>query len=182
MSDDGSTFGVTHPERGEGPVHVRRRRRLYWATTAALIAVIAAGLLDVFAPVLGVDSGSASSQTSDGVVVSVQYPALTRPALASPFAIEVTDPDGFDEPIELAVSRPWIEMWDENGFYPTPSSETGDDRWVVWEFDPPDGDTFRFFYDARLEPGRQSGSRGAVQLRDGERVLTSVTFETEVRP
>lgn len=182
MSDDGSTFAVTHPERDEGPVLVRRRRRLYWVTTAALLAVIAAGVLDAFAPVLGVDSGSVSSQTPDGVVLSVDYPELTRPALASPFAIEVTDPEGFDGPIELAVSRPWIEVWDENGFYPTPSAETGDDRWVVWEFDPPEGTTFRFFYDARLEPARQTGVRGVVELREDGLTMTSVEFETEVRP
>jgi len=173
---------VTHPDRAEGPALIRRRRRVYWVTTAAVVAVVALGVLDAFAPLLGVDAKSVTSRTSDGVVLSVEYPALTRPALASPFAIEVTDPVGFDGPIELAVSRPWIEIWDENGFYPTPSSETGDDRWVVWEFDPPDGNTFRFFYDARLEPARQSGVRGAVELRDGEQVLASVEFETEVRP
>lgn len=52
----------------------------------------------------------------------------------------------------------------------------------MWEFEPPDGDRFRFFYDGRLEPGRQTGTTGRVQLRDGERVLAEVEFDVEVRP
>lgn len=173
---------VTHPDRNEGPERMRSRRRSYRLTTAALIGIVGFGLLDIFFPVLGVDAASISSTTEDGVVLTVEYPALTRPALASPLSIEVMAPDGFEGPIELAVSRPWIEIWDENGMYPAPSSEVGDDRWVVWEFDPPDQETFRFFYDARLEPARQMGESGVIELRDGSTVLASVEFTTEVRP
>ena len=182
MADEVPTSTASHPERDDGPARLRRRRRLYRVTTVALVAVMALGVADVFAPVLGVDSGTTSATSDDGVVLTVEYPALTLPALASPFSIEVVDPQGFDGPIEVAISRPWIEVWDENGMYPTPSAETGDDRWVVWEFDPPEGTAFRFFYDARLEPARQSRAAGVVQLRDGETVLAAVDFVTEVRP
>jgi len=52
----------------------------------------------------------------------------------------------------------------------------------VYEFDPPEGDEFRFFYDARLEPARQSSLDGVVELRQGDTVLGRVEFHTEVRP
>lgn len=182
MADEAFTSSATHPERDDGPARLRRRRRLYRVTSTVVVGIVVLGVADVFGPVLGVDSGTTTATSDDGIVLTVEYPELTRPALASPFSIEVVDAQGFDGPIEVAISRPWIEVWDENGMYPTPSAETGDDRWVVWEFDPPEGTRFRFFYDARLEPARQSRVAGAVELRDGETVLAAVDFATEVRP
>jgi hypothetical protein len=161
---------------------MRVHRAVYAATTAALLALMAITLLDIRNPVLGVDSAHVTATSDDGATLVVEYPEVTRPALASPFTIEVTFRGGFSAPIELAIARPWIEMWDENGLYPTPASETGDPDWVVYEFEPPEGDTFRFFYDARLEPARQDGADGAVQLRVGRVAVAQVDFRTEVRP
>jgi hypothetical protein len=129
-----------------------------------------------------VDSNITEAAVSDGGTLRVEYPRLTRPALAAPFAVEVTSPGGFQDPILLAISRPWIESWDENAFYPSPSSETGDRDWVIYEFDPPPGDEFRVFYDARLEPARQTSIDGAVELRQGSNVLARVDLTTVVLP
>jgi hypothetical protein len=182
MGQSSATAEVTHPDRDEGPAHLRKRRRHYWVTTGILCAVVLIGVADAFAPVLGVDSRTETVEAADGSTFEVEYPAVTRPALASPFAIEIIRPGGFDQEIEIAISRPWIEVWDENGFYPSPSGETGDEHWVVWTFEPPDGDTFRFFYDARLEPARQQDVAGTVELRDQGAVIAAIDFETEVRP
>jgi len=175
-------MAVDHPERDDGPAFVRRRRIAYRTMSAVLGLLMAATFLDVPLPVWGVDSAVREIALGDGGTMRVEYPELTRPALASPFAVEVVRPGGFEAPIELAVSRPWIEVWDENGMYPAPSAETGDPDWVVYEFDPPDGDEFRFFYDARLEPARQSSVDGVVELRQGDTVLGRVEFRTAVRP
>jgi hypothetical protein len=180
--DELSTFGVTHPGRHEGPRAVMLRRLAYGATSLALIVLAVLAVLDAVAPVFGVDSAQESDRSTDGALLTVEYPELTRPALASPFAIEITRADGFDAPIEVAISRPWIEQWDENGFAPEPESSTGDPEWVVYEFEPPDGDTLRVFYDARLEPARQESIGGAVQLRSSGRPIAEVFFETRVRP
>lgn len=161
---------------------VRRTGRVYAALSLALIALMVAAAADVVLPVFGVDEGEIRADTPDGGELRVTYPAVTRPALAAPFAIEVYAPDGFDAPIELAVSRPFVESWDENGFYPSPDTETGDRDWVVYEFDPPDGTTLRVFYDGRIEPGRQSGMTGRVQLREDGGVAAEVRFDVEVRP
>ena len=176
-----STVSVTHPDEDGGAV-VRKRRRLYFVTTSVLCLLAVAVIVDGFAPVFGVDTAAVEQQTADGRRLRVEYAELTRPALASPFAIEVTDADGFTEPIELAVSRSFIELWDENGMYPTPSAERGDEQWVVWEFDPPDGTTLRFFYDARLEPARQRGFPGRVQWREDGVPVAEVSFDVKVRP
>lgn len=163
---------------------LRRRRWHHRATLAVLVGLLLLAVADGFDLVdaYGVDTRTTYADTPDGRLV-VEFPSTTRPALASPFRVRVEQPGGFDGPITIAVSRPWIEMWDENGLYPTPSAETGEPGWVVWEFDPPDGSAFQLFYDARIEPARQSSQRGAVQLRDDDgTVLASVDLRTEVRP
>lgn len=179
---DSQTLGVTHPDRDDGPRWVRGRRVGYRLVTGALTLLMVVTLLDIPWDVWGVDTGVEEVDLGEDGTLRVEYPAVTRPALASPFAIEVHRPGGFPGPIEVAISRPWIESWDENGLYPGPASETGDTRWVVYEFDPPTGDEFRFFYDARLEPARQTSVEGAVELRQGDTTLGRIDFRTVVLP
>ena len=181
MASEARTAAVTHPTSEDGPRFVRNRRRLYVVTTVALCGLMGFAVLDAVAPVFGVDSSTKVAR-GQGMTLRVEHPTVTRPGLASPFSIEVERAGGFDGPIEVAVSRAWIEAWDENGLYPSPSSETGDDQWVVWEFDPPDGDVLRFFYDARLEPARQTSVPGRVELRARGRRVAGVAFEAAVRP
>jgi hypothetical protein len=174
---DLSTLGAVHPDRGEGPRLLRRHRLVYRLTSLALAAFAVLALLDLRHPIFGVtDTGP------DGVHLEVVYPKLTRPALAAEFSIEVTRPGDFTEPVQLAVDRRWLEVWDENGLTPAPDSETSDGDWVVYEYEAPDTNTLRVFYDARIEPGRQSGIDGAVELRSETQVLASVSFHTAVRP
>jgi hypothetical protein len=161
---------------------MRARRAGYAVMSLALFVLAVLGVADLRGDVLGLDTDAVDARTVDGTELRVEYPSVTRPALASAFSIEVSRPDGFDRPVVLAISRPWIEVWDENGLYPTPDSETGEGEWVVYEFAPPDGNEFRFFYDARLEPARQEGVDGAVELRDEGDAILTVTFHTVVRP
>ena len=181
-SSGGAGSDVTHPERGDGPARMRRHRAAYGVTTSVLLVLAVLAVLDVPFGVFGVDTGTVADRAATGEALTVEYTAVTRPALASPFTVEVESPGGFDGPIVIAVSRPWIEVWDENGLYPSPDGETGDPDWVVYEFEPPDGDTFRVFYDARLEPARQESVAGVVELRRDDEAIASVRFETKVRP
>ena len=84
---------------------------------------------------------------------------MTRPALASLFENGRTRPGGLDGPITLAITGEYLKMWDENGLVPAPAAETTDGEWVLWEFDPPDGDELTVFYDARIEPARRAAGR-----------------------
>ena len=154
------------------------------ATFTFVALVMAVAVLDGVGVVdaIGVDKSEVTDAYGGGELI-VEHPTVTRPALATPFRVTVRQPGGFAGPIHLAVSRPWIEMWDENGFYPSPSAETADAEWVEYEFDPPDGTELVVFYDARLEPARQNGERGAVELRDDQgAVLAAVEFTTRVMP
>ena len=167
---------------------VRARRILYGVTTAALSLLIGLAVLDGLDVVdaYGVDTSQVrTSGTLDGdqVELDVRYTTVSRPALASPFRIVVTKAGGFDAPIRIAVDRDYLLLWDANALVPAPSAETtqGDD--VVWEFDPPTGDTLTVSFDARIEPAAQSGRDGAVAvLDDDDRAVAGVEFHTRVLP
>ncbi len=159
------------------------RRWGYGLTTTVLTLTMFFAALDGVQAVsaFGVDTARVRS-TAGSTRLEVRYTTVTRGALASPFEITVHRPGGFDGPVTVAVDHAYMQMWDENGFYPTPSSETTREAWLLWEFEPPDGDTLRFTYDARLEPGVQSGRSGAVALVEGGELVGQVNFKTAVRP
>lgn len=162
---------------------LRKRRLLYLISTLALTTVMTLAVLDAFGwtRVFGVRSAEVSA-SGGGFQLRVQYGALSRPALATPFEIRVTRDGGFSGPITIGVDRQYLKLWDENGLFPAPSAETGGADMVEWEFDPPSGDQLVVTYDARIEPAAQSGRDGFVAiLVDGEPVV-SVDFTTQVRP
>ncbi len=168
----------------EGPSTLTKRRAGYAITTAVLALVVLAAAADALPSVaiLGVDSATTRASAA-GIDLEVTYGEVTRPALATPFDIEVHQTGGFDGPVRVAVDQEYLRMWDENGLVPAPSAETVMGPWVVWEFDPPVGDVLRVTYDARIEPAAQEGRSGAVAVLDGDdRVITRVDFTTRVWP
>jgi len=175
---------LTHVDDLNSRSVIRRERWVHRFTIGLLTVILGLAvldLLDVF-DTYGVDAAEVRA-AGDGVTLVVEYPSTTRPALASPFRIRVERDGGFDGPITIALSRPWIEIWDLNGVFPNPSAETGDDEWVEWEFDPPDGPVFEAFIDWRMEPAKQESQDGVIELRDetGD-VLATVEVATTVRP
>lgn len=163
---------------------VRPRRIGYAMTTALLSAAIGLVVLDGVTPLalIGVDSATTTAQGA-GFELSVTYGEVSRPALATPFDIRVVQPGGFDEPIRVAVDQEYLRMWDENGVVPAPAEEGLVGDWVVWEFDPPSGDTLLISYDARIEPAAQDGRSGSVAVLDADDVvLAEVAFTTRVMP
>ena len=168
----------------EVPIQLGRRRAGYLATTVfltglmVLVAVDAVGSNAIF----GVDSTTTRASRS-GTDLAVTYGVVSRPALATPFDIEVHQDGGFEGPVRIAVDQAYLRMWDENGLVPAPSAETVMGPWLVWEFDPPIGETLRVTYDARIEPAAQQGRSGAVAVLDpADAVIVQVDFTTRLWP
>ena len=162
---------------------LRRRRALYTLTTGILSALMFLGVTDTLGWTSAYGVSSAVVEVSSaGRTLRVRYPEVTRPALASPFDITVVDPDGFDEPVRLRLNRDFFQLWDENGWYPEPSSERSQGEWIEIEFDPPSGDELRVSFDARIEPAVQSGRAGEVALMDGTEAVVTARFDVAVRP
>lgn len=159
------------------------QRWLYVATTVALASLVGVAVADA----VGLTSayGVRSDERRDsggGYQLEVRYPAVTRPGLASPFRVEVWRAGGFSQPVTVAVDRSYLAMWDENGLSPTPSSELVNGPWVEWEFDPPVGELLTVTFDARIEPGAQSGRDGTVRLIVDDQSVAGVDFRTRVMP
>jgi hypothetical protein len=178
------TTDVVHPETDEGRARLRIRRLTSWLTALVLFSVMASATVDAIpgVDIWGVDDDHVSAVSASGAELTVRYPNVSRPALASPFEIVVEQPGGFDGDIELAIDVDYLEMWDLNGIYPSPADERSDGDRIIWTFDAPDGDRLVVSYDARIEPGVQLEERsGAVSyLEPGGPELT-VRFTTKVR-
>lgn len=143
----------------------------------ALFVFLATGL----AGRLGVLSRTATAR-SGGYELTVTYGHVSRGGLATPWSFEVHRPGGFDGPITVRTSSSYLDLFDENGFDPQPSSSTATPDAVIWEFEPPDGDTLGVSLDARLEPAVQWGRMGETSvLVDGKPVVTA-RYKTWVLP
>lgn len=161
-----------------------RRGWLYRVTAAALTAIVLGAVVDALGlyPVYGVDSRHAVA-AGGGFELDVRYAAVSRPAVATPFDIEVRRPGGFAGPVTVGVSSAYLSMWDENGLDPSPSRETSSPDLLIWEFEPPDGEALAISFDARIEPAAQQGKRGTVAVLDPAGApLVSVSFRTRLRP
>lgn len=153
----------------------RAGRRVGLAAVALLVIAGASGAL-------GVRTAKTTS-TAGPYRLSVTYAAVARPGLAAPWEIEVTKKGGFDRPIRIAASSEYLSMFDENGLDPDPASATADADEIVWEFEPPPGDTLVVSFDARIEPAVQWGRSGRTRVLD-ERGATvvAVSYRTWVMP
>jgi hypothetical protein len=167
-----------------GSPALAKRRTGYALTTGFLSVLMLLALIDSFgsAAIFGVDSTTETVSAGD-LDLTVTYGVVSRPALATPFDIEVHRPGGFDGPVRIAVDQEYLRMWDENGLVPAPSAETVMGPWLVWEFEPPVGDTLLVSYDARIEPAAQDGRSGAVAVLDEDDVpILAIDFTTRVWP
>jgi hypothetical protein len=184
--DDGQTRSRRSTIEGLTPLvgaSLGWHHRLHALTTAVLAAIFLIAVVDGVGwwNTIGVDSTEVEA-SGGGYVLAVRYGSVTRPALATPFDITVTRQGGFDAPVTVAVDHDYLMMWDENGLTPAPSAETVDGDWLLWEFDPPVGDTLTVVFDARIEPAVQNGRSGAVAVVEAERRVVQVDFETRVLP
>lgn len=174
---------VAHVEDVEWAHVIGRRRLLHRIVGGLLALVMILAVLDGLDALnaLGPDERRVAA-SGGGFELDVEYPSVTRPALASVFRITVRRDGGFDEPVQVAVSREYLEAWDLNGVLPSPAAETSLGEWVVWEFDPPPGGELLITYESRVEPGQQTSVPGAVAVLVEDEPVAEVRFTTAMRP
>jgi hypothetical protein len=152
----------------------RAFRRLFMALVCAFLAVGLTGYLGVRSRTTTVSGG--------GYELTVTYGQVSRPGLATPWSFEIRHQGGFEGPITVSTKNSYLDLFDENGFDPQPSTSTATPDEVIWEFEPPEGDTLGVSLDARIEPGAQWGRQGETSvLIDGEKVVTA-RYKTWVMP
>jgi hypothetical protein len=133
---------------------------------------------------LGVRTGTVAA-SGDGYSIEVLRAQVTRPGLATPFAVEIATVDGAELPEEvtLRVESSYLSIFDFNGLEPTPTASFSNDQWTWWSFEVPAGQpVLRVDLDARLEPSVQWARSGSATLEIDGRSLVSVDFTTWVMP
>ena len=175
--------GTNAPDEEPTRELLRKRRIFYGAVTGAITLILAAAVLGALTGLdtYGVDSKHVRTR-SEGYELDVEYPTVSRGGLATPLAIEVTRTGGFSDAVVIGIDHRYMQAWDENGFYPTPSAERTMGDWLIWEFDPPEGDTLRFTYDGRIEPAVQHGRSGRVAVMEANVPVVEVDFSTRITP
>jgi hypothetical protein len=166
----------TAPEESD-LLRARRARTGRRAFMLLLFVFLALGLTGQ----LGVQSRSTTVE-GGGYTLTVTYAQVSRPGLATPWSFEIHRPGGFEGPITVSTKTSYLDMFDANGFDPEPSNSTATPEVVIWEFEPPDGDTLAVSFDARIEPAAQWGRPGETSvLEDGKPVVTA-KYKTWVMP
>lgn len=152
----------------------RTARRIFMSIVAVVVAAGLAGWL-------GVRTATVTAAGA-GYDLTVTYAKVARPGLAAPWSLEVRRPGGFDGPITISTSSSYLDLFDENGFDPQPTTSTATTDDVIWEFEPPPGDTLSVSLDARIEPGIQWARSGETSVvEDGQPAVTA-RYKTWIAP
>jgi hypothetical protein len=171
-SEDVATGPVETDERTAR--RARDARRVILMIMAAFVIVGATGLLGVRTHKVSASGG--------GYDLTVVYPATTRPGLAIRWIVFIHRAGGFDQPVALATTSTYFNLFDFNNLDPTPSEAITTGQQSIWTFDRPPGETLRVTLDARIEPARQHGSQATTSLIVGGVTTVSVHYQTRVMP
>jgi hypothetical protein len=152
----------------------RNLRRIVLALVAVLVLVGATGFLGA--------RTEAVSASGGGYRLTVFYPAVTRPGLAIRWIAVVEKSGGFADPLQVATTSTYFNLFDFNNLDPTPAELTTTGGLSIWTFDPPPGEVIRITMDARLEPARQHGGKATTSVMIGDVTEVSVSYQTRVMP
>jgi hypothetical protein len=159
-----------------------RRMRRARTLRRVFMAVVAVFLLLGLSGTLGVRTRTVTATGGD-YELTVTYGHVSRPGLPTPWEFEVHRAGGFEGPITVSTSSKYLDLFDENGFDPEAQGVTATPEAVIWEFEPPPGETLAVSLDARIEPAAQWGRLGFTSVldEDGEPVVTA-RYKTWILP
>ena len=162
-----------------------RRRVLYLASSFVLTLILASAVLEEVSslPLYGVTHRRISAAVN-GTELTVRYPRVTRGQLDSPLTATVRRSSGFDGPVTIEISRPYLAQFTERRVTPMPTSEAVRGDALVLTFDKPADDTLEVEWDlgAHSAAWFSSAEGRATVLGDRPEDDVTVSFETDTRP
>jgi hypothetical protein len=176
---DGARRGVppTTLENLEG----RRLDILGTWTRRFFVSLLALVLVAGLAGWLGVRSATASASQL-GWSVQVTYASVARAGLDVPWRVTVRHAGGFGSTVTLALSADYLEIYETQGFHPTPSAEWRDGSTLYLQFDTPSSDSMVVSYDAYIQPSAQQGRAGTLAVLQGGHRVATCRFTTHLLP
>jgi hypothetical protein len=169
--DTDTLLGVPDRERGKRGTWARR------AFISALCLVVAAASL-------GLLGGHTSTATAsrDGYHLTLQYPRIERAGIDTFWELTVVHRGGFPSGITVAVTGDYFDLFETQGFYPTPSTTTRDATNVYMSFTKPPGNTFVLMFDAYIQPYSVFGKKATVSVMRHGVTLASIRYHTWLVP
>jgi len=145
--------------------------------TVVMVAIVLAGLLDVFGQ--GADLTTASGS---GGTLSLEAPSALRGGLLFQARFQITPTADMAKPV-LVLQRGWLEGMSVNTLEPSPVSETWRDGALELTLPAiPAGQTFNFYMQFQVNPTNVGSHDAGVTLRDGDTVVASVPHTFVIFP
>ncbi|MFN2543725.1 MAG: hypothetical protein ABR600_04015 [Actinomycetota bacterium] len=157
--------------------HLRRLRAFRRGGIVILAVFVALGLSGT----LGIRTKTVSAIGS-GYEMSLQYPANERSAQTVHWELFLRHPGGFDGKVDVGITQSYLDLLDYNDVEPQPSASRTSGPYVVWTFDPPDGDVLRVSLDAFIQANAHFGAGAEVAVFEGGVPVVSVHYRTWVAP
>lgn len=149
-----------------------------WFPLFILGSVLVLALLGTFG---GLDSPVIEAEGEAGSL-RVEAPAVLRNGEFFEMHITGVAHQALAKPTIAVSSRYWNDLT-INTMLPAPASEGYEDGFFLFEFDPFEpGDRIDLKIDGQVNPPMFAGTRGAIEWRDGERVLAATPVELRVLP
>ena len=147
------------------------------------IAVLALWVIVGATGYLGVHSSTRTASGSDGWHMTFTYPTVARAGLDVPERLVITQDGGFtSDAITVAINGSWFDMFETQGLWPEPSSETRARDNVYLTFDAPAGDTLTIDYDAYIQPASQQGKSARIAVLDHDVPVVWLDYRTHLFP
>jgi hypothetical protein len=162
-----TTFDVREADTLHGGRLVRR------CFTVVLVLLVALGLTGA----LGIHTSTAHA-AAGATSVRVDYPRVARAGQDTLFRVTVRHDTAFgSDPVVIAISKRYFEIFETQGFEPGPDAESATDRYYYLEFDSPPGRALTLTYDSYIQPGSQIGRSAdvVVTVGDEQPVRTRIT-------
>ncbi len=143
---------MPHPDSTTEAVTTRETTRLARAASRGFVLLL---LLVCIAGGVGLLGGhtATAAASGGGYRLTLDYPGTTRPGLDAFWQLSIHHPGGFRHPVTVAITASYFELFETQGFYPTPSDTTRDAEFVYLTFTPPpSGDTLKVLYDSYVQP------------------------------
>ena len=171
----GRPLSTEPPTQPAGKLKLARAGRQ--ATLGVLAAFVGLGIVGMWG-----SRSSVVSASSGGIELSVRYPAVTRSGMPVEWQMEVHRKGGFEGPVVLATSLDFLDLFDVNDLQPQPSSSHTNGGMLIWEFDPPDGDTLLVSVDAVAEATIHWGRTSTTSVLIDAAPTVTVRYRTRVMP
>lgn len=154
------------------------RRYLGWLA----LVVLAAFLAVAFTGFLGGHPNPTRVAENARAELEINVPHVMRSGEFFEMRFKVRAKAPIEKPV-LAVSHSYLRDLTLNTFKPSPAEETSDGTFYRMEFDALEaGDAFEVMIDGQVNPDLFGGTRGRIELLDGDTRLAAMPLELEVRP